>query len=355
MGTATLERLRDRRGCLLSSLVASGRRVEVVWYPTRQSGGDEYERMVVDVLRSAPGLELREVPLWISGRRIVNLPSVASQIATLRVTKRSDVRVLTLDAALLRSQLARDSIVIVHHLDWSMSRYRAVLELLTERLVKRLALARRVVVVSDFWAEYLAGAGVRDVDTIYNAFEVDSYGASAHDIAAFRADYGFGDRPIVYLGKLGKGKGWRRALSALKGLQATLLGTGAPQRTENGHVCRMTFPARDYRIMLAASSVVVAMSEFDEGWCRVAHEGILSRTPVVGSGRGGMRELLVGGGQVVCGDFRNLRSHVVKLLRDPAAARRAGELGRGFAERFDTTRFQQSWLELVGKEEASVT
>ena len=34
------------------------------------------------------------------------------------------------------------------------------------------------------------------------------------------------------------------------------------------------------------------MSEFKEGWCRVLHEAAIHGTPILGSGLGGMKELL---------------------------------------------------------------
>ena len=45
-------------------------------------------------------------------------------------------------------------------------------------------------------------------------------------------------------------------------------------------------------MLLQAASVAVTMSKFNEGWCRTAHEAMLCKTPVVGSGMGGMGELL---------------------------------------------------------------
>ena len=38
------------------------------------------------------------------------------------------------------------------------------------------------------------------------------------------------------------------------------------------------------------------MSDFKEGWCRVLHEAAMHGTPILGSGLGGMKELMEIGG-----------------------------------------------------------
>ena len=60
-------------------------------------------------------------------------------------------------------------------------------------------------------------------------------------------------------------------------------------------VVNLSLNYKEYLCLLKASSVVVTMSKFKEGWCLTAHEAMLCKTPVIGSGKGGMRELLEGG------------------------------------------------------------
>ena len=82
---------------------------------------------------------------------------------------------------------------------------------------------------------------------------------------------------------------------------------------ENGQeYARQSFG--DYLKLLKASWVVLTMSKFKEGWCRTAHEAMLLKTPVIGSGTGGMRELLENGKQIVCPEFDNLREKVKYLF-----------------------------------------
>ena len=89
------------------------------------------------------------------------------------------------------------------------------------------------------------------------------------------------------------------------------------------------------------------MSKFKEGWCRTAHEAMLLKTPVIGSGLGGMRELLKGGGQIICKDFKNLKGKVEYLLSHPDTRKKTGEDGYSFAKKFTLEKFEKEWLNLI--------
>jgi hypothetical protein len=56
-----------------------------------------------------------------------------------------------------------------------------------------------------------------------------------------------------------------------------------------------------------------------------------------------MRELLEGGGQIVCEDVGDLRERVRDVLGHPER----GEAGYGFAKQFTVKRFEEQWLNLV--------
>jgi glycosyltransferase involved in cell wall biosynthesis len=91
------------------------------------------------------------------------------------------------------------------------------------------------------------------------------------------------------------------------------------------------------------------MSKFREGWCRTAHEAMLCKTPVIGSGLGGMQELLVGGKQIICQDFKNLKKEVKYLLDNPNVSKIIGENGYAFAKDFTLEKFKENWLNLIKK------
>ena len=68
----------------------------------------------------------------------------------------------------------------------------------------------------------------------------------------------------------------------------------------------------EYNVLLKNARAVICMSEFKEGWCRVLHEAAIHSTPILGSGLGGMNELLEIGGfkpsssETLYDDFRAL-------------------------------------------------
>jgi glycosyltransferase involved in cell wall biosynthesis len=74
---------------------------------------------------------------------------------------------------------------------------------------------------------------------------------------------------------------------------------------------------------------------------------MLCGTPVIGSGRGGMRELLEKGGQFICDDFNKMESLVSDLLSDRAKLEIAAIKGREFSEQFTLKYFRESWINLI--------
>ena len=91
------------------------------------------------------------------------------------------------------------------------------------------------------------------------------------------------------------------------------------------------------------------MSKFKEGWCRTAHEAMLFKTPVIGSGVGGMRELLKGGNQIICKDFNELKEEVKILLENLEERAKMGERGYNFVKDFTLERFNKEWRDTIKK------
>ncbi len=88
------------------------------------------------------------------------------------------------------------------------------------------------------------------------------------------------------------------------------------------------------------------MSKFLEGWNITAHEAMLCQTPVIGSGKGGMRELLEGGGQIICTEFSELPRHIDYALKNQ---QELGFKGYEFASQFTLEKFETEWLNLVDR------
>ncbi|MFH1968257.1 MAG: glycosyltransferase family 4 protein [bacterium] len=242
------------------------------------------------------------------------------------------------------------NLVWIHHLDFSgyplisQPVFNFLNKFFFLRNVKK---ADLVVTMSEYWRKYFSDLGCKNVYKIYGGFELDKYNISDQEVADFKKEKGLEKKPIIYLGNCQKGKGVVDSYNALKDLDAYLVTSGE----ERVKIPALNFNLdyRGYLKLLKASSIVLTMSKFKEGWCRTAHEAMLLKTPVVGSGSGGMAELLSGGGQIICSDFRSLKEKAEYLLNNPEIRKEMGEKGFDFAKNFSIEKTKKNWVELIGK------
>jgi glycosyltransferase involved in cell wall biosynthesis len=208
-----------------------------------------------------------------------------------------------------------------------------------------LANARRcdqVVVVSKYWKDRLADLGVSRTTLIYNAFDISRFAVREDEISSFKERHGLLGKPVVYIGNCRQEKGAEAVWNTLREKPYHLVTSGLGDI--NLPVRKFLLSYREYILLLAASDVVVTMSSFDEGWNRTAHEAMLCRTPVVGSGTGGMGELLQQGGQLICHDEKDLPDMVLLAIKHKKGY---GVQGSAFASTFTVERFTQEWRSLV--------
>lgn len=209
------------------------------------------------------------------------------------------------------------NIVVIHHLDSSCSNG---LSSLYQRFCER-ALYRnrekfaRIVTVAECWKKQLEKDGFHNVAVIYNSFDVNLYTFTEKDKKKFRMKYGFIDKPLIYLGNCQKKKGVVEAYNTLRNIDAYFVTSGT--KDVDLPIPNLQLSYSEYRLLLASSDIVITMSLFKEGWNRTAHEAILCGIPVIGSGSGGMKELLDASGQIVCNSFDDLLAIVDKLLKYP--------------------------------------
>ena len=198
-----------------------------------------------------------------------------------------------------------------------------------------------IVTISKYWQDHFLERGYPKVYLIYNAFDPDQFHFENEEIREFRRKFRLEEQPIIYLGNCQRIKGVVEAYGHLKDLKAHLVTSG--QQEVNLPALNLTLSYRDYLLLLKSSSVVITMSKFKEGWNRTAHEAMFCRTPVIGSGLGGMRELLEGGEQTICEEDADLREKVRYVLDHPEL----GERGYEFAKQFTVKRFNDEWLRLI--------
>jgi len=237
--------------------------------------------------------------------------------------------------------------ILIHHIDHSVfplivRPFFHFLEMIFHIKAKK---ADVIVTVSEYWKKYFLKKGYKKVQLIHNSFDEQDFNFSFEEIEQFKKKYNFDARAIVYIGNCLKAKGVVESYEALKGLNVNLVTSG--ERTVSIAARNLSLEYRDYLKLLKASSVVVTMSKFKEGWCGTAHEAMLCKTPVIGSGLGGMKELLEGGKQIICTDFKNLREKVEYLLRNHQARVKMGQDGFDFAREFTKEKFETSWFNVI--------
>lgn len=310
-------------------------------------GGSAYEAMVQDSLASA----FNVFSFVLDFRRWRAFKYVAAPVECARAKHflvncpAGSVVVKTLSAALINAPRQSRNIVIVHHVGGSHNKLCSWLE---PYIVRQLRKADAVVVVSKYWRRFLAEHGVRNIHTVYNAFRLCDFEFEAEELHDFKRRFNLLAKPIVYLGNYGSGKGVTEAFEALRDFDVHLIASGQTPSMHSSMKCYY-LERRDYLRLLACSTVAVAMSQEPEGWCRSAHEALLCGTPVLGSGEGGMGELLESGGQTVCPDFRSLRGAVQQLLADDNRRVELARKGYDFARQFTYERFRSEWVALVNQ------
>jgi len=207
-----------------------------------------------------------------------------------------------------------------------------------EAFLHRAERADQVVVVSDYWRDFLQSHGVDEVVRIRNGVPVDKFEDIPDTRPAILDDIANGDEPLVHLGIPANLKGTRQAYETLKDMDATFITTG--RKDYELPVPHLNPEYETYLQILKSVDVVVSMSQFEEGWGLFAHEAMLAGTPVVGSGRGGMGELLQGGDQIICGSFDDLQTSIEEAIenRDTLA-----ESGQEYVETLTVKKMVEKW------------
>ncbi len=313
-----------------------------------QYGGKVYEEMAREVLSrhfqvESVNLSLEKKPIYFK------IPLTLFNLW--KISQRTDCKVVikNFDSCLFLNKKPVKNIAVVHHIDYSFAPAWIKLTSFfsTPLILRNLRKVEAIVVVSKFWENFFKSRGYKNVFLIYNAFNLDNFHFTEKEVEEFKKQNQLVAKPIIYLGNCQKAKGVLETYNALKDLDCHLVTSG--KQMVKIPAKNLEIEYRDYLKLLKASSIVITMSKFKEGWCRTAHEAMLLKRPVIGSGKGGMRELLEGGKQIICEDFKNLKEKVEYLLNHPEIRMKMGEDGFNFAQQFTLEKFKKNWLELINK------
>lgn len=256
----------------------------------------------------------------------------------------SEIRIRTFQTAFFNFK--GPGLTIVYHID---SAYSPKAAMIFQNIVEKwfyfwIKKDQPILVISQFWLKFLKDKGFTNLHLIYCGFNLSEYQVSESEVETFKKKFQL-DQPnskIVYIGNPQKKKGSDLVYAALKDKGYTLVCSGEGDLDLPVRILKLNF--KDYLCLLKASSVVITMSQFLEGWNRVAHEAMLLGTPVVGSGLGGMNEVLTGGKQIVCTDFSKLEACLEEALKNKA---QMAKDGYEFAKEFSVERFDHEWAKLI--------
>jgi len=234
---------------------------------------------------------------------------------------------------------------VIHHIDhdlsWSSLKHYYYFKMLWKNLKKLDA----IVTVSNYWKKELEMAGLKNIHVIYNSYPVEKYTISQASISTFKKRFNINpNKPLIYIGNASREKGVYEVYEALRSKNYELIMSGSSNNAADLPVQYYNFNAADFQQMLAASDVVLCMSSMIEGWNRIAHESLLCGTPVIGSGSGGMTELLQCSQQIILKDPALLDDKIQFLLANRSEF---SNNGRKFVEQFDMNYFTNKWFTLI--------
>ena len=204
-----------------------------------------------------------------------------------------------------------------------------------------------VVSCSEYWSNFYREKGFKNAITIHNGFDIESMDRSLNqnNCDLVLKKYKLDKYKYLHLGKYAIGKGQSSVLKSLKKFGLTMIATGSSKTLSSEKLNELRLINAnydDYNIILKHAKAVICMSEFKEGWCRVLHEAAIHGTPILGSGLGGMGELL---------NIGNLKSSTIETLgNDLNSIVNEKQLSNDkvrLYRLFNLEKFNQNWLNCV--------
>jgi len=240
----------------------------------------------------------------------------------------------------------KKNIAIIHHIDEGLAEKSFLGKLFLNQLLKNLKKVDLVVVVSEFWKNYLQDKQIQSIEIVYNSYELSKFQFEATIIDKLKSKLDLdANKPTIYLGKYGAGKGVDQVLKYIDCSKYNLITTGK-NTPDSKHIKSIYLSKEEFPALLKIADIVLAMSTMPEGWNRIAHEALLVKTPVIGSGTGGMKELLEKSGQTIVKDYSQLEKEIQNSIKNND---KLGDLGYDFVKQFDMNYFESRWLEIINQ------
>jgi glycosyltransferase involved in cell wall biosynthesis len=260
---------------------------------------------------------------------------------------RADADLIIKDAFMISwgNKTALPQIGMIHHLPDEIRNNSPKYRWHFRRLEKQLKQLDYVITVSKYWEQRLQSLGCQNTKVIYNSFDLTEFQFSATEIAEFKEKYQLNsDKPLIYIGNAKANKGVIEAYKALDTEKYHLIMSGPKDHKLSLPVHHLDLKRKDYLRLLKACDLVLTMSTMMEGWNRTAHEAMLCQIPVIGTGIGGMKELLTEGGQMIQASFQGLTDTIVSALQNKE---QLAQDGFKYVQQFDMDYFNTEWQQFM--------
>ncbi|WP_288955310.1 hypothetical protein [uncultured Polaribacter sp.] len=302
-------------------------------------GGRIYENEVVNQLKE--DVNFKKVYLIKYKFKLLNAPRIILLFIKYRYFFKGEL--FLNDRTTFLAGKKSKNYIIIHHID---SSYSSKLSIYFHKITfywlrKNKNLFHKVIAVSEYWKNHLIKVyNFNFVEVIYNSFDLNDYKIDNEEKKSFFKKYNLDSKPIIYIGNAQEKKGVIDVFNSLKEVNAHIITSGRPQVKID--CLNLNLSHREYLVLLSVSKIVITMSKFLEGWNRTAHEAILLNTTVIGSGKGGMRELLEKSSQFIIKDFDLLKDLVLEILGNNKEESKNSD----FINSLDLDYFKSSWISI---------
>lgn len=324
-------------------------------------GGNLYESNIDEAISDSYHLEVYYPLSKFNKKKLVKY--ILSPVFYIRLFFKNllgkfDIGIYSLESCFFLSS-KRKNIVVVHHFDPSNSNFlsKANQWLTYMSLFLNKQKIDKLVVVSSYWEVFFRKKGFKNVEKIYNSFDVDYFSNILSDekfklrVDEFRKNILDGKfSRLVYIGNSHPKKGGGVILDEIVNgnmiANDCLFVTSGYQITNPiydriSEYKHLDLSYEDYLVLLKASDIVVTNSQFQEGWCRTAHEAMLLETAVLGSGAGGMAELLDISNQFHINNYQMINEQISVLLNTETF------INKSIITNFNFSYFKKRWLDVL--------
>lgn len=311
---------------------------------TKKYGGDLFEDEMQEALIAAGNVVQEFNPVPQGAGRIQKVPGYLQNLMSIsNYAKDSDYILRAMNHVFFMKDHPKQ-LVIAYHYDtiYCHPLVKAHHYLSLRSLLKHKESVTKLVVISKYWQDYFYNLGFRNIETIYCGFDRNDFIVDQRSLQELQTKINPENKKIVYIGNSQRKKGADKVYEALRLREDLVLITSGNKDIELPCL-NLDLDRKGYLALLQLSSAVVTFSQFKEGWNRVAHEAMMLGIPVIGSGFGGMGELLTGGRQKIVTEASALSAALNAVFADAEMGLR----GREYAETFSKEKFEKSCLDLV--------